>query len=191
MTGLIAIDESGDLGSSGSRYFCIAAMIMLRSRDLKKASSLLSKIHEYKWYNSTSEKRTMVLEAMADSNVRVVYTVVDKNCPDDNHPVYGNELYVDTLRCVLSDAMDVLPCRDVNVYLDNNGFVSLEEFRRIVSEEASRHNINPIKVNKVLSEQNKCIQLVDFIAGAARAELEHSDSTINIISRKVSVARRR
>ena len=66
----------------------------------------------------------------------------------------------------------------------------LEEFRGIVSEEASRHNINPIKVNKVLSEQNKCIQLVDFIAGAARTELEHSDSTINVISRKVSVARR-
>ena len=85
--------------------------------------------------------------------------------------------------------MDVLPCRDVNIYLNNNGFVSLEEFRRIVSEEASRHNINPIKVNKVLSEQNKCIQLVDFIAGAARAELEHSNNTINVISRKVSVAR--
>ena len=60
---------------------------------------------------------------MADSNVRVVYMVVDKNYHDDNHPVYGNELYVDTLRCVLSDAMNVLPCRDVNVYLDNNGFV--------------------------------------------------------------------
>ena len=87
--------------------------------------------------------------------------------------------------------MDALPCKDVNVYLDNNGFVSLSEFRRIVFEEASRRNVNPIKVNKVLSEQNKCIQLVDFIAGAARAELEYSDNTIGIISKKVSVARRR
>ena len=42
---------------------------------------------------------------MADSNVRVVYTVVDKNCPDDNHPVYGNELYVDTTDCNLSPLM--------------------------------------------------------------------------------------
>ena len=87
--------------------------------------------------------------------------------------------------------MDVLPCRDVNVYLDNNGFVSLKEFRDIVFEEALRHDVNPIKVNKVLSEQNKCIQLVDFIAGAARAELEYSDDTIRILSKKVSVARRR
>ena len=191
MTGLIAIDESGDLGSSGSRYFCIAAMILLRGRDLKKASSLLSKDHEYKWYNSAPRKRMMVLEAMAESNIRVVYKVVDKNYPDDNHPVYGNDLYVNVLRCVISDAMDALPCKDVNVYLDNNGFVSLSEFRRIVFEEASRRNVNPIKVNKVLSEQNKCIQLVDFIAGAARAELEYSDNTIGIISKKVSVARRR
>ena len=96
-------------------------MILLRSRDLKKATSHLSKDSEYKWYNSAFEKRTGILEAMADSNIRVVYTVVNKNYPSDNHPIYGNDLYVEVLKRVISDAMDVLPCRDVNVYLDNNG----------------------------------------------------------------------
>ena len=81
MTGLIAIDESGDLGSSGSRYFCIAAIIMLRTRDLKKASSLLAKDCEGKWYNTFPEKRIRIMEAMAESNMKVVYTVVDKNHP--------------------------------------------------------------------------------------------------------------
>lgn len=41
MTGLIVIDESGDLGSKGSTYFAIAALVMLRPRHLKVASKLL------------------------------------------------------------------------------------------------------------------------------------------------------
>ena len=190
MTGLIAIDESGDLGSSGSRYFCIAAMIMLRSRDLKKASSLLSRDHEYKWYNTTPEKRMMILQAMLDSKVKIVYTVVDKNHPDNNHPVYGNVLYTDILRMVISDAMGVLPCKDANVILDANGFISIDCFRKMVSEEAEKHSINLVKVDKVHSDQNKCIQLVDYVAGAARAKYESSDNTIDVLVRKVSVARR-
>ena len=126
MTGLIAIDESGDLGPSGSRYFCIAAMVLLRSRDLKKASRLLSNDYESKWYNSSSEKRVRIPQAMLDSKVKIVYTVVDKNHPDDNRPLYGNYLYEEILRGVVSDAMDVLPCKDTNVILDASGFISIE-----------------------------------------------------------------
>ena len=40
MTGLIVIDESGDLGSSGTKYFSVAALIVLRPRYLKKAADL-------------------------------------------------------------------------------------------------------------------------------------------------------
>lgn len=190
MTGLIAIDESGDLGSSGSRYFCIAAMVLLRSRDLKKASRLLSNDYESKWYNSSSEKRVRILQAMLDSKVKIVYTVVDKNHPDDNHPLYGNDLYEEILRGVVSDAMDVLPCKDTNVILDASGFISIEQFRKIVSEEAKKHGKNSMKVDKVHSDQSKCIQLVDYIAGAARAKYESSDNTIDVVVGKVSVARR-
>ena len=75
MTGLIAIDESGDLGPSGSRYFCIAAMVLLRSRDLKKASRLLSNDYESKWYNSSSEKRVRILQAMLDFKVKIWRTL--------------------------------------------------------------------------------------------------------------------
>ena len=190
MTGLIAIDESGDLGSAGSRYFCIAAIIMLRTRDLKKASSLLAKDCEGKWYNTFPEKRIRIMESMAESNLKVVYTVVDKNHPGDSRPVYGNELYETVLKEVISDAMSVLPCRDVNVFLDSNGFISIDRFRRIVSEQAVAHNVNPIKIDKVHSEQNRCIQLVDYVAGASRAKYERSDDTIDILLEKVSVARR-
>ena len=191
MTGLIAIDESGDLGSHGTRFFAIAAIIMLRPRDLKKAANLLPSDTERKWHNSIPQIREEILTAMSSLRFTAAYTVVDKNNPSDHHPVYGNELYEKTLRQVLSDAMEVLPCKDVNVLLDGSGFIKLERFRKIVSEEAAIHSVNPKKVHKVSSNQNKCIQLADFVVGAARAKYEYADFTIETLVEKVSVARRR
>ena len=78
MTGLIAIDESGDLGSHGSKYFAIAAMVVFRSRDLKKAASFLPKTYESKWYNVPQNQRRVILSAMSNSKFKTVYTVVEK-----------------------------------------------------------------------------------------------------------------
>jgi hypothetical protein len=192
MTGLIAIDESGDLGSSGTRYFTMAAIIMLRPRNLKKAADMIpNRGYEVKWNNSDSLTRTKIISALSNLNFKIVYYTVDKNHPEDNRPVYGNELYVRILRQVVRDSLEVLPCRDVILFLDSCTFTSVDMLRKIVREEAEIANKNPVKVNKVPSQQNKCIQLVDFIAGAARANLEYSDRTLEILSEKVSFARRR
>ena len=191
MTGLIVIDESGDLGSSGTEYFSIAALIVLRPRYLKKAADLLPSNEERKWHNSTPSFRNEILSTMSDLDFRVVYTVVNKNNPLDHHPIYGNKLYETVLRQVISDAMDVLPCRDANVFLDSCSFISINRLREIVKEESVRHNVNIKNVAKIQSQQNKCIQLVDFIVGGYKAYCELGDNTIDVINSKVSVARRR
>ena len=191
MTGLIAIDESGDLGSSGTRYFTMAAIIMLRPRNLKKAADMIpNRGYEVKWNNSDSLTRTKIISALSNLNFKIVYYTVDKNHPEDNRPVYGNELYVRILRQVIRDSMEVLPCRDVNVFLDSCGFISMGALRQIVREEAILAGTNPIKVHKVSSQQNRCIQLVDFVAGAVRANVEYQDATLEILNKKVSFARR-
>ena len=80
MTGLIAIDEAGDLGSAGTRYFTMAAIVLFRSRNLKKAAvSIPNDGIEHKWNNSTPERRLNVLKSMADQKFKIVYVVVDKN----------------------------------------------------------------------------------------------------------------
>ena len=191
MTGLIAIDESGDLGSHGTRYFAIAVIVMLRPRNLKKAADLLPKDSERKWHNSLPQVREEVLSAMSDLRFNAVYTVVDKNNPSDHHPVYGNELYEKVLREVVSDAMDVLQCRDTNILLDGCRFISVDRLREICAEEAKKRSINLKNADKAKSDQNKCIQLVDFIAGASRARFEYGDTSIETIRDKISIARRR
>ena len=192
MTGLIAIDESGDLGSAGTKYFSIAAIVMLRPRDLKKAADFIPNDRiEHKWNNSLPGIRKELLHIMSDLRFNIVYTVVDKNNPPDNRPIYGNALYGNILRQVISDAMDIVLCKDVNVLLDSCRFITIDHLKEIVYEEAVKHNVNVKMVNKVQSEQNKCIQLVDFIAGASRAMYENNDNTIEILRDKISIARRR
>lgn len=190
MTGLIVIDESGDLGPNGTRFFSIAAIIAFRSRDLKRAANILPKNSERKWHNSLPQQRTFILETMSHLKFKVVYTIINKNNPHNSEHIYGNELYKRVLKQVISDSMDCLLCKDVNVMLDRNSFVSNREFRNIVFEEARIHNINVLKADTISSDQSKCIQLVDFIAGASRAKLEYGDNTIDIITDKVSLARR-
>ena len=73
MTGLIAIDESGDLGSAGKRYFSIAAIVMLRPRDLKKAADFIPKDKiEHRWNNSLPGIRKELLSIMSDLRFNVV-----------------------------------------------------------------------------------------------------------------------
>ena len=190
MTALIAIDEAGDLGSAGTRFFSIAAIIVFRSRDLKKAASLLPSNSERKWHNTIPEKRKELFSVMSDLKFSVVYAVVEKNRPQDHEFVYGNPLYKKMLRIVLSDAMRNVSCRDVDVFLDRNSFITNEEFRNLVFEGASESGVNPLRVKTLSSDQNKCIQLADFVAGASRAKYEHDDCTLDIIKEKVSLARR-
>jgi len=191
MTGLIAIDESGDLGSSGTRYFTMAAIIMFRTRYLKRAADAIpNKGYEVKWNNSDNHTREMVLNALSDLNFKIVYYTLDKNHPEGNKPIYGNDLYEFVLRQIIRDSMGALTCKDVNVFLDSCSFVSTDRLRQIVNEEAKLMGANPKKVSKVSSQQNKCIQLADFVVGAVRANAEYSDETISVLEKKVSVARR-
>ena len=189
---MIAIDEAGDLGSAGTQFFSIAAIILFRSRDLKKAAlSIPNDNIEHKWNNSTPKRRTEVLKSMSDQKFKISYVVVDKNHPIDHHPIYGNELYESVLRQVIAHAMSCLPCKDVNVYLDRCSFLTSEEFRNIVYSEAREKGVNPLKVHMISSSDSKCIQLVDFVAGACRSKYEYGDETLEVLREKVSFARRR
>jgi len=84
----VYIDESGDLGKYGSRYFTIAAVIAdqpktlsrimkrLRERKLKKK---LRQLPEIKANNSNKEIREYVLDKVKNSNCKIFAIVVEKS----------------------------------------------------------------------------------------------------------------
>lgn len=190
MTGLIVIDESGDLGSRGSRYFAMAAMIIFRTRHLKSAYKLLPKDYERKWYDSTPQERDDILDAMAECQFRAVVCAINKNDPDSKQYVYGNELYAMMLRQVLKDAFSVRPCNDFNVYVDSSRFITQVAVRKMILEEAQIAGANVLDCGKKVSSQTPCLQPVDYIAGGTRARYEDGDDTLSKLDRKISIARR-
>lgn len=78
MSWVVAIDESGDLGK-GTRYFCMAALIVRRPRHLRKAyDSIPKRGYESKFSNSSDEEISLILRSVAEVDVRIVYSAVDK-----------------------------------------------------------------------------------------------------------------
>lgn len=191
MTGLIAIDESGNLGSGTTEYFSIAAIVTNHTRSLKKPYKMIS-YHgkEWKWYNTDDEFRRKFFNEMSGSDFRIVYTFVNKNKPMSGKRIYGNDLYRTLLRQVIEDAFEALPCKDVNVFVDRSSFITIKELRDMVNDEAKKAGVNVKKCDKATSEQNKCIQIADFIAGATRSYHENDNDTLKILDEKVSIARR-
>ncbi len=190
MTGLIVIDESGDLGSGGSRYFAMAAMVTLRPRHLKPAYKLLPNDYERKWYNSNPKERSEVLGAMANCQFRAAVCAINKNNPDSKQFVYGNELYAALFRQIVKDALSIRPCNDLRVYVDSNRFITQAEVCKVVSEEAKQAGANILDCSKKGSAQMPCIQLVDYVAGATRAKYEYGDESLSMLDKRISIARR-
>lgn len=191
MTGQIVIDEGGDLGKNGSMSFCMAAVVLFRARHLLKISKMIPNDgKEHKWSNTDPEERTKLFKVMAGCQFQVVYSQLDKARSVTKNTVYGNALYEIFIRQVLADAMSVLPCKDVDITVDRCRFIALERLREIANEEAAKVGINVKKCEKVTSHQNRCVQIVDYVVGAVRADVENGDKTIDIIREKVSVARR-
>ena len=191
MTAQIVIDESGDLGRYGSISFCMAAIVMFRARHLLRISKMIPNDgKEHKWSNTDPEDRKKLFTVMSECQFQVVYLQLDKENSETHNQVFGNELYELFIRQILADAMSVLPCRDADIRVDRCRFITLDRLREIANEEAVKAGINIKKCEKVTSHQNRCVQIVDYVVGAVRANVENGDSTLEIIREKISVARR-
>ena len=178
MTGLIVLDESGDLGLNGTKEFTLAALIIFRPRHLKSAYKLVqNKGAESKWHNTEHQFKEKVLKTMDNCQFDYVYATINKNHPLWHKKTFGNELYEIMVRQVVSDALSVAPCKDMRVYLDKNRFITNEKFKKIVSEECNQYNINLVDAGLRNSKDTPCIQLVDFIVGAIHSYCEYGDKT--------------
>ena len=190
MTDLVVIDESGDLGSQGSTYFVMAAMIIPRPRNLKSVYKLIPRDgKEHKWYNSDEDEKQKILDLMATCNYKIVYTSVNKNSPTSTNPIYGNKLYDLVTTHVIQDALSHLGTRDVKVFLDNNGFITTTRLKEIVQLTARLTEVNPLDVGKRDSQSTPCLQLVDYVVGSIRANYEYSEELHPAIEKKLSFAR--
>lgn len=192
MTGLIIVDESGDLGSSGSRFFTICSIIAPSQRVLLPAVRALPKSYlEKKFYNSTDAEIVSVLDSLSDIPINVSFVTTEKNCPSDNVYVYGKDLYIRALRDLLDQSLERLKGQDVHIIVDGSRFVTQADLRKMCEELCFGHGKNLKKCYKGISQNEPCLRIVDYVAGAVRYGYEQNDDRYrSIIKDKISIARR-
>lgn len=186
------VDESGDLGSAGSKFFVIASIVTASSRSLFHSSKLLPNTNiEKKFYNSTTEERRRVLESISQSSVSISYIVSEKNNPSDKNYIYGVDLYKRTLYDLLDDSLSLLVNKDVNIIIDGSRYIQQGELRAMCDDLCKNHGKNLKKCYKGISQNEPCLRLVDYVAGSVRLGYENSNTMYcDIIKGKVSIARR-
>ncbi|MDR3283294.1 MAG: DUF3800 domain-containing protein [Candidatus Methanoplasma sp.] len=183
MTCLKAIDEAGDLGKSGSRYFVMAAVMNIRARNLLNVSKAIpARRPEVKFYNASEDARREALSKLSDTCASIVYVAVDKHAP--GRTSYGNELYEDTIARLMEASFKALPCKDVNVVVDGSRFITVTRLREVANASAIGTGANIKKCDKGHSESNGCLRIADFVAGAIWTCYEKSDDRFIDIIRK-------
>lgn len=189
MTGLIAIDESCDLGQEGSRYFLMAAIITRRPRNLLSAYKKIPTRGggRTKFYNATEKERIDVLKEVALSDIDIVYVCVDKS----DHTCFierGNNLYSSVLDELFKLSFETYPLKDLNIFIDESGFIKAKSLRIKACGIGAPFEKNIKDVKKTPS--NKCIKIVDYVVGAIRMKYENEkDELYSILKDKISRAR--
>jgi len=188
LTGLIAIDESGDTGLRGSKHFVMVAMITRRSRCLLSSYKAIPKHQtEIKFYNANRQERLKVLSEVAESDVTIVYVCIIKDRNHDASFLSGNELYEYALNELLKKALENAPCNDVNVIVDDSRFIRIDDLRKNVIGLSKETRRNVKKVEKASS--NKCVRIADYVAGSIFAKYERNDDEYyKEIEEKISIA---
>ena len=133
--------------------------------------------------------KTNILTELKDADVQIVYVAVDKH--NSKEPFNkGNDLYRNTLKALLEETLKVVPCNDLNVTVDESRSIKIEDLRKMTDHIANKTGKNIKKCLKASSESNKCVQIVDFVAGSIWTKYEkRNDYFYKIFEEKISVAR--
>jgi len=191
MSWLVSIDESGNLGKD-SRFFTMSAIIVRRANHLKKVYKKIPKTTiELKFYNTSENIISIILDEFANAEVKIAYIAVDKHNHKNRHyGKRGNVLYTAVLSDLLDSIGEVLGPTELEILIDKSSFVSQSELRSIALMTLTAHGCIVKRIDKKDSEQSPCIQVADFIAGAVFRYYEYDEKHLfGKITKKVVVAR--
>ena len=188
------LDESGDLGKFGSKYFIIVALILedtwslavimkkLRQRKLKKSIKSLSEI---KANNSTRLVRKYVLKKLANTNCEILALVVDKNRLNHGYFREKHDFY-NKLCGALLRKINVKNKASIVITVDRKETNALlrKDFDDYMRETLG---INaPVLVFHKFSHESKELQVADFVAWAINRKFNSNDDYYyNLIKTKL------
>ncbi|MBI2652074.1 DUF3800 domain-containing protein [Candidatus Woesearchaeota archaeon] len=190
----IFIDESGDLGKHGSRYFVIAALCItdpkilynlikrIRQRKLKKKIKGLSEI---KANNSDDEIRNIILNKLANAECEFHIIVVDKSQVKDYLFDKKDKLYNYIAGILVEHAQ--VGYDYIKLVIDKKYRSSLlrTDFDDYVKNFKVKWNAK-LSIEHLESNENLGLQAVDFVAWAVHRKYNTSDDKFyKIIEKRI------
>lgn len=181
----VYIDESGDLGPFGSKYFTVVALTTknpinlsriikrLRQKKLKKTIKQLSEI---KANNSDRRVREYILKSVGKTDSDISVVVVEKNKILQHLFNTKNKLY--NYFCGLLIKRLDLNCKKLFIVIDKKHTNSLlqEDFNQYI-ERKLKEKYDDISVNIVHEDSYKSneLQVVDFIVWSIQRKFNAQD----------------
>ena len=204
--GYIVLDESGDLGfdftkKKTSKFFVITLMFLKKKRPIEKIIKNIFKgftKKEIKFHHGTlhcfKEKQSIrkkVLNQINEKDISIISIILNKmkvyTKLQDEKPILYNyvtnilldRVFTKMLIPVEKNLTFIASKRETNKFLNQNFETNL------TSKVLKNHNIE-FKVMIKKSEEDKCLQAVDFICWAIFRKLEHKDdSYYNLIKDRI------
>ena len=193
----IFIDESGDLGLRGSKYFVLSALMVkdysfldriIKNMRRHKFKKELHKASEIKANKSSNELRRYMLEKLNEvEGARVLYSILEKKqlyseyLKDDKHKLYNYVAGNLAKKIVLDDV-------DVEVKIDKSKGKQIlrddfnEYFEKCLKEGSI---INKATVYHSNSQNWSGLQFADILAWACFQKFEHNNSEfIDLVQKK-------
>ena len=174
------LDESGDLGFTGksTKFFVITLLVVndekgvhrciknIRTRKLKKK---YKQIPELKFSRSNDFIKRCVLECLSKKDIEVYAIVLKKSSVHDHLHEHKNKIYNYLTKFLIERI--VLSPADRSMTLVVDRFMSKEnreDYNAYIKNKLAEIMMKPMKVEikHVDSQQDKCLQAVDFISGA-------------------------
>ena len=193
----IYVDESGDLGMRGSKYFVIAALKTkdpksleriikrVRQRKLKKP---LKKAPEIKANKSPPHIRKYILEKISKQEVKINAIVVEKSMILPRLYEVKNRLYNYLAGILLKEFNKDNEMIIIIDKKDTNALIRKDFDEYIARKLEIINNKRNIKIFHKESQTCKGLQVVDFVAWAIFRKYEKDDEEyFEIIKNKTSV----
>jgi hypothetical protein len=193
---MIYLDESGDLGFGprASRYFILAAIIARDPEQVRmcikrvrrqKLPKKYKKIPELKFHNSSQTIRRRVLDCVARTDTDIAYAVLRKHQVYERLKSAPSILYNYITGSLISKIITAYALESpVKVFVDRSLYgLEREHFNNYLTWKAclgnysEELNIEPPEIVHIDSRQDRCIQMVDFVAGAIGHRYYSEDSS--------------
>lgn len=196
----VFIDESGDLGEKGSKYFIISALIINDEKPFKrliknmrrnKFKKELKKANELKATKSSVEVINYLLKQLLPIKFSATAVVMLK---EKNYSTYLSEhkdKFYNFVSGKLARNLNVLQEKDLEIYIDKSK--RKNELRTDFDQYFSR-NLKEVgfcgnlKIKHSYSHSYDCLQIIDFISWAVFQKFEHNNENyLELIKTKLEI----